>query len=186
MSHSIDSSRITRLHAREVFDSRGKPTVEVEITCASGSTGRAIAPSGASKGQFEAWELRDEDRGRLAGAGVLQAVDGVNSLVAPILIGRDASDQIAIDQSLRELDGTANCSRLGANAMVAVSLATAHAAAAAQGVELVEHLHTLWIATGETETSEVPRVANLIGSETQRRAPPNWETRCCCRCRWST
>jgi len=144
MSSSNQPTRISRLHAREVFDSRGKPTVEVEITCACGLSGRAIAPSGASKGQFEAWELRDGDRERLGGAGVLHAVDRVNTLIAPALIGLDAVNQTAVDQCLRELDGTANCSHLGSNAMVAVSLATAHAAAAGQQIDLVEHLHNLW------------------------------------------
>ncbi|MGE5193112.1 MAG: phosphopyruvate hydratase [Deltaproteobacteria bacterium] len=147
MSISGESARITRVHAREVFDSRGRPTVEVEVTCASGDVGRAIAPSGASKGHFEALELRDGDTTRLGGTGVRRAVENVETLIAATLIGRDAADQAAIDSRLSELDGTANGSRLGANAMVAVSLATAHAAAAAQRLSLVEHLHELWLAT---------------------------------------
>src|SRR6476660_6661790 len=100
MAPSIEASRMTRIHAREVFDSRGNPTVEVEITCAAGRTGRSIAPSGASKGQLEALELRDGDPGRLGGTGVLQAVDRVNALVAPALLGIDALDQSAVDHRL--------------------------------------------------------------------------------------
>ncbi|MBS0265176.1 MAG: phosphopyruvate hydratase [Planctomycetes bacterium] len=138
------ASRITQVHAREVFDSRGRPTVEVEITCTSGHTGRAIAPSGASKGRFEALELRDQTASRLGGAGVRQAVANVDTIMAPALIGLDAAEQDQVDRRLLELDGTANCSRLGANALVAVSLATAHAAAAAQGRLLVEHLYEVW------------------------------------------
>ena len=143
MSASPQPARITRLHAREIFDSRGRPTVEVEVTCASGDTGRAMAPSGASKGRFEALELRDGDPARLDGTGARRAVANVETVIAPALIGNDASDQEAIDSRLCAVDGTANCSRLGANAMVAVSLATAHAAAAAHHVSLVEHLRQL-------------------------------------------
>jgi enolase len=156
MTNSSEPSRITHVHAREVFDSRGKPTVEVELRCSSGTVGRSMAPSGASKGQFEAWELRDGDPQRLGGAGVLRAVQHVNTLVAPALIGRDAADQAGVDHRLQELDGTANCSRLGANALVAVSLATAHAAAAAQEIELVEHLHQLWTIAAKTPAQTFP------------------------------
>src|SRR5262245_19125352 len=151
-----ESTRITRLHAREVFDSRGRPTVEVEVTCASGHLGRAIAPSGASKGRFEALELRDGDARRLSGTGVLRAVENVNTLIARVLTGRNAADQAAIDRCLCELDGTPNCGRLGANATVAVSLAAAYAAAAARGAALVEHLHELWVATAGPVTSGPP------------------------------
>jgi enolase len=145
MAHSPEPSRISHLRAREVFDSRGRPTVEVEVTCGSGKTGRAIAPSGASKGQFEALELRDGDTDRLRGAGVLRVVENVNTSIARALVGIDAADQSAVDARLRELDGQPSFARLGANAAVAVSLATAHAAAAARDVELVEHLHALWL-----------------------------------------
>jgi enolase len=140
-------TQIVRVHAREVFDSRGRPTVEVEIDCACGQTGRAIAPSGASKGQFEALELRDQDRPRLGGSGVRTAVENVETIVAPALTGLNAADQAGIDQRLIEIDGTDNCSSLGANAMVAVSLAAAHAAAAGRQIMLVEHLHDLWLQT---------------------------------------
>jgi enolase len=141
---STAASRIRHVHAREVFDSRGKPTVEVEITCAGGRTASAIVPSGASTGQFEACELRDCDPQRLEGQGVLGAVRNVTEIIAPAVIGMDAADQGAVDQRLCELDGTPNKSRLGANALLGVSLATAHAAAAARELSLVEHLHELW------------------------------------------
>src|SRR5579872_4169584 len=141
---SDHSTRIDCVLAREVFDSRGRPTVEAEVVCGNGSSGRAIAPSGASKGKFEALELRDGDPSRLAGSGVLKAVAGVNLRIQPALISLDAADQAAIDARLRELDGTPNLANLGANGTVAVSLAVAHAAAAARRVSLVEHLHELW------------------------------------------
>lgn len=144
MSSSSNATRISRIHAREVFDSRGKPTVEVEVTCAGGQTGSAIVPSGASTGQFEACELRDGDPKRLNGQGVRRAVQNVIEALGPPLCGMDAADQSAIDLRLCELDGTANKSRLGANALLGVSLATAHAASAACHQPLVEHLHHLW------------------------------------------
>src|SRR5262245_9358788 len=156
MPGASESTRITRLHAREVYDSRGRSTVEVEVTCASGHFGRAIAPSGASKGRFEALELRDGDAGRLSGTGVLRAVENVNTLIAEVLTGRNAADQTAVDRCLCELDGTANSARLGANATVAVSLAAAHAAAAASGLSLVEHLHQLWLAAPSPTAGETP------------------------------
>jgi len=154
------STCISRILAREVFDSRGKPTVEVEVTCAGRQTGRAIAPSGASKGQFEALELRDGDQSRLNGSGVLRAVANVNAVIGPALNGIDAASQSAVDRRLCELDGTVTLSKLGANALVAVSLAAAHAAAAAKGVALVEHLHELWLDTPS------PRVAGIAGAST--------------------
>lgn len=138
---------IQTIHSREVFDSRGKPTVEVEVSCEGGSAGRAIVPSGASTGQFEACELRDGDLQRLDGTGVRRAVGHVLHEIAPALVGRDATDQVSIDRVLRELDGTPNKSRLGANAILGASLAVAHAAAAARGVSLVLHLHELWRGT---------------------------------------
>jgi enolase len=121
-------SLIERVHAREVFDSRGNPTVEAEVTLQSGITGRAMAPSGASTGAHEAHELRDGD-GRFHGKGVLKAVASVNERIAPQLEGMDALDQRAVDQLMIELDGTVNKKELGANAILAVSLATAWAAA---------------------------------------------------------
>jgi len=140
----MSDTEIQRVHAREVFDSRGKPTVEVEITC-KGGTGRAIVPSGASTGKFEALELRDGDRARLDGQGVLTAVDNVIRLLGPAVKGIDAADQSAIDSRICTLDGTQDKSRLGANALLGVSLAAAHAAAAARGIPLVMHLHETWV-----------------------------------------
>jgi len=137
-------SSIERIHAREVFDSRGRPTVEVEVTCRGSGTGRAIVPSGASTGRYEALELRDGDRERLDGRGVRRAVAAVVGEISAALIGFDASDQQSIDRRLCELDGTENKSRLGANALLGVSLAAAHAAANAQSTPLVQHLSHLW------------------------------------------
>jgi enolase len=137
-------SKLVSIHAREVFDSRGLPTVEVEARCAGGAWGRAIVPSGASTGRHEALELRDGDMQRLGGLGVRKTVQNVNDVIAPALVGSDPVDQTRIDDRLIELDGTSNKSRLGANALLGVSLAVAHAAAAAQCVTLVEHLHALW------------------------------------------
>lgn len=135
--------RITQIHAREVFDSRGRPTVEAEVTCAGGRPCRAIAPSGASTGAAEAWELRDGGT-RLSGRGVQRAVENVNTEIARTLVGTAADQQSDIDQQLIELDGTPNKQRLGANAILATSLATAMATADALGQTFVEHLAQLW------------------------------------------
>lgn len=131
---------ISDIYAREVLDSRGNPTVEVEVYLESGALGRAIVPSGASTGAYEAVELRDGDKSRYLGKGVLKAVDNVNEIIAPELIGWDALDQVAIDQKMIELDGTENKGKLGANALLAVSMATARAAAEALGVTLYSYL----------------------------------------------
>jgi len=120
---------IADISAREILDSRGNPTLEVDVLLDSGSVGRAAVPSGASTGQFEAVELRDGDKKRYFGKGVLKAVQNVNDLIAPALLDNDATDQSAIDAELLELDGTANKSHLGANAILGVSLAVAKAAA---------------------------------------------------------
>jgi enolase 1/2/3 len=133
---------IASLIAREILDSRGNPTVEVEVTLASGATGRAAVPSGASTGTREALELRDADRNRYGGKGVLNAVRNVNTEIAAALKGM-AADQQAIDRKMIELDGTPNLGRLGANAILGVSMATAHAAALAAGKPLHAHLATL-------------------------------------------
>ncbi len=146
-------SRIERVHAREVFDSRGKPTVEVEVTCAGARTGRAMVPSGASTGRFEAVELRDLDAKRLDGLGVQQAVRNVRTEIASALLGCDADDQAAIDQRLIELDGTAQKSRLGANAILGTSLAVAAASAEARGLAAVERFHEIWREALSTPTS---------------------------------
>lgn len=125
---------------REVLDSRGNPTVEVEVILADGSIGRAIVPSGASTGAFEAVELRDGDKSRFLGKGVLKAVANVNEIIAPEIIGMDASRQVEIDKVLIELDGTPNKGKLGANAILAVSMAVARAAAESVGLPLYQYL----------------------------------------------
>jgi enolase len=135
---------LTRLKAREVLDSRGRPTVEVEATASTGATGRAIVPSGASTGRHEALELRDTSDRRHGGQGVLRAVRNVENEIAPVVVGRDLEDQDGLDAALVALDGTPNKARLGANAVLGVSLAAAHAAAAARGEELYVHLNRLW------------------------------------------
>src|SRR5207247_9373186 len=114
---------IESIHAREILDSRGNPTVEVEVILADGSVGRAAGPSGASTGAHEAVELRDGDKARYLGRGVLKAVQNVNEVIAPQLLGEDPDEQVAIDQLLIELDGTPNKGKLGANAILGVSLA---------------------------------------------------------------
>lgn len=136
-------TRIVHVHAREVFDSRGRPTVEAEIRCEGGRAVRAIAPSGASTGAAEAWELRDGGT-RLSGLGVRNAVEHVNTILRTALLGQDALDQRGIDRRMCELDGTPNKARLGANAILACSLATAYACADAQERTPVEHLRQLW------------------------------------------
>ncbi|CAM4473125.1 phosphopyruvate hydratase [Paenibacillus tarimensis] len=133
-------SIIVDVYAREVLDSRGNPTVEVEVALESGGKGRAIVPSGASTGAYEAVELRDGDKGRYLGKGVLKAVENVNTLIAPEIIGLDALDQVAIDRKMIELDGTPNKAKLGANAILAVSMAVARAAADALDVPLYTYL----------------------------------------------
>ncbi|MDR2502233.1 MAG: phosphopyruvate hydratase [Oscillospiraceae bacterium] len=131
---------IDNVFAREVLDSRGNPTVEAEVTLADGTVGRAIAPSGASTGRFEAAEKRDGDKSRYLGKGVLSAVESVNTIIADKLVGHNALNQRAIDDMLIALDGTPNKSRLGANAILAVSLATAKAAAASLGLPLYGYI----------------------------------------------
>src|SRR5512141_1557218 len=133
-------SKISSLRAREVLDSRGNPTVEVEATLDDGAFGRAIVPSGASTGVHEALELRDGDKKRFGGKGVLTAVANVNTKIFPALKGADALDQKAIDARLIALDGTPNKSSLGANAILGVSLALAHAAAASRKIPLYRSL----------------------------------------------
>jgi len=133
-------SYIESVFGREVLDSRGNPTVEVEIILGDGAFGRAIVPSGASTGVHEAWEKRDGDKERYGGKGVLEAVDAVNTEIAEAVEGWDAKDQIGIDQLMISLDGTENKSRLGANAILGVSLAVAHAAANSVGLPLYRYL----------------------------------------------
>ena len=134
------NTTITAITAREILDSRGNPTIEVDVRLASGHLGRAAVPSGASTGEHEALELRDGDKKRYLGKGVLNAVANVKSTLAPALTGRDATDQVGIDRAMIALDGTPTKSKLGANAILGVSLATAHAAAAALGQPLYQYL----------------------------------------------
>ncbi len=133
-------SLIENIRGRQIFDSRGNPTVEVDVTLVDGSMGRAAVPSGASTGAHEAWELRDGDKTMYMGKGVLQAVDNINSQIADAMIGADAMDQRGVDQLLREIDGTPNKKNLGANAILGVSLATAKAAAVFTNQPLYRYL----------------------------------------------
>ncbi|MEM6979150.1 MAG: phosphopyruvate hydratase, partial [Planctomycetota bacterium] len=131
---------IEHVHARQILDSRGNPTVECEVTLMDGATGRAAVPSGASTGAHEAWELRDGDKDVFMGKGVTTAVNNVNTKIAEALEGMDGTDQAAIDHEMISLDGTANKKELGANAILGVSLATAHAAAVSTGQPLFRYL----------------------------------------------
>jgi enolase len=133
-------SQIVSVHAREILDSRGNPTIEVEVSTASGYFGRAAVPSGASTGENEALELRDGDKSRYLGKGVLKAVNNVNNVIAEEIIGMDATDQAGIDKKMIELDGTKTKSNLGANAILGVSLAVAKAAAAFHGLPLFRYI----------------------------------------------
>jgi enolase len=131
---------ISELRARQVLDSRGNPTIEVDAELTGGAVGRAIVPSGASTGEHEAWELRDADKERFGGKGVLRAVENVETEIADAVVGMDALEQVAIDQAMIALDGTANKRNLGANAILGVSLAVAHAAAAQLDLPLFRYL----------------------------------------------
>lgn len=136
----MSSTIITSVRGREVIDSRGNPTVEVEVTLQGGATGRAIVPSGASTGEHEAWELRDGAPERYLGKGVTKAVANVNKTIAKGISGMDALDQVAVDRTMRRLDDTENKKKLGANAILGASMATAHAAAAQLGQPLFKYL----------------------------------------------
>jgi enolase len=133
-------SLIENIHGRQIFDSRGNPTVEVEVALIDGSLGRAAVPSGASTGVHEAWELRDDDKKMFLGKGVSKAVENVNTKIARALEGQDALDQMAIDHAMLELDGTSNKKKLGANAVLGVSMATAKAAAVFTNQPLYRYL----------------------------------------------
>src|SRR5437764_263092 len=136
----MPQSTINSIHAREVLDSRGNPTVEVDVGLEGGALGRAIVPSGASTGEHEAWELRDSDEKRYGGKGVKRAVANVNGKIASAIKGMDARDQGKIDNRMIEMDASPNKKNLGANAMLGVSLAVAHAAAAAESKPLFRYL----------------------------------------------
>ena len=165
---NMSDATIEMIRAREVLDSRGDPTVAVDVYLASGAVGTAMVPSGASTGAHEAVELRDGDRKRYGGKGVLKAVGNVDDIIAPELIGEQATDQSAIDSVLRELDGTPDKSRLGANAMLGVSLACARAAAADVGQPLYRYL-----GGPLARTLPVPLMMFIIGiGSTCADAPP--------------
>jgi enolase 1/2/3 len=151
---------ISDVYAREILDSRGNPTIEVEVWTESGGYGRAGIPSGASTGAFEAVELRDGDKSRYLGKGVLTAVDNVNNIIAPELIGRDSLEQVSIDKMLIELDGTPNKAKLGANAILGVSMACARAAAHTLGVPLYQYLGGV-----NAKTLPVPMMNILNGGQ---------------------
>jgi enolase len=153
-------AEISRIRAREILDSRGNPTVEVEVELSDGTIGRAAVPSGASTGKYEALELRDGDTARFKGKGVLTAVNNVNQKIAPTIVGTPATDQTAIDHKLIELDGTPNKSRLGANAVLGVSLAVAHAAANQAHIPLYHYL-----GKAKTYTLPVPLMNILNGGK---------------------
>ena len=157
--------QIVDIHAREILDSRGNPTVEVEVTLASGFVGRAAVPSGASTGENEALELRDGDKERYLGKGVQKAVDNVNKVIAPELVGMDAMEQVAIDKKMIALDGTKTKSKLGANAMLGVSLAVAKAAAMYHDMPLYRYI-------GGTNAKHIPvPMMNIINGGSHSDAP---------------
>ena len=155
---------IAEIKGREVLDSRGNPTVEADVILTSGTVGSACAPSGASTGSREALELRDGDKSRYLGKGVLTAVAGINGAIREALIGKDVTDQRALDQVMLELDGTENKAKLGANAILAVSLAAAKAAAQEKGIELYEHIADINGTAGQY-SMPVPMMNIINGGE---------------------
>ncbi len=157
-------SKIVSIIAREILDSRGNPTVEADVTLADGSFGTAAAPSGASTGSREALELRDGDKSRYLGKGTLKAVAAINETIAPALAGQDALDQRGVDQIMLDLDGTENKEVLGANAILAVSLANAKAAAVSKGIELYAHIAELNGTPGQF-SMPVPMMNIINGGE---------------------
>ena len=162
-------TNIKSILAREILDSRGNPTVEADVILENGTVGRAAVPSGASTGEHEALELRDGDKNRYLGKGVRQAVANINEKILPALKGSDAADQAAIDQAMLDLDGTENKATLGANAVLAVSLASAQAAAAAAGQSLYRHL-------GGAEANVLPvPMANVINGGAHSDAPIDFQ-----------
>lgn len=157
--------QIVDVHAREILDSRGNPTIEVEVTLASGFVGRAAVPSGASTGENEALELRDGDKNRYLGKGVLKAVENVNKVIAPELVGMDALDQVGIDHKMLDMDGTKTKSKLGANAMLGVSLAVAKAASQYHDMPLYRYI-------GGTNAKHLPvPMMNIINGGSHSDAP---------------
>jgi enolase len=156
-------TRIVAVRGRQILDSRGNPTVEADVTIASGHRGRAAVPSGASTGEHEALELRDADKSRYLGKGVLKAVENINSVLGPALVGTDASAQRVLDQKMRDLDGTPNKGKLGANAILAVSMAAARAAAAFTDQPLYKYLARYSTVHDKIMTLPVPMMNILNG-----------------------
>ena len=157
--------QIIDVHAREIIDSRGNPTIECEVTLASGVMGRAAVPSGASTGENEALELRDGDKGRFLGKGVLKAVDNVNNIIAKEIVGMNSTDQVSIDKMMLEIDGTPTKSKLGANSILGVSLAVAKAAAQLHGLSLYRYIGGV-----NAKTLPVPMM-NIINGGSHSDAP---------------
>ncbi len=165
----MSETSITNILAREIIDSRGNPTVEVDVELACGARGRAAVPSGASTGEHEAWELRDKDPKRYGGKGVLKAVSNIEKHILPALLGEEALDQVTVDKTMIALDGTPNKAKLGANAILGVSLATAHAAAAALGQPLFQYL-------GGTNAKVLPvPLANIMNGGAHSDAPIDFQ-----------
>ncbi|MEY2487303.1 MAG: enolase [Verrucomicrobiota bacterium] len=163
------STSILSIRAREILDSRGNPTIEVDVHLEGGALGRAAVPSGASTGEHEAWELRDGDKARYGGKGVLTAAGNVNGAIASAIKGLNARDQAGIDKKLIELDGTRNKSNLGANALLGVSLAVAHAAAAAANMSLYRYL-------GGAEARRLPvPMMNILNAGAHSDAPIDFQ-----------
>jgi len=168
--------KIAKIKGREILDSRGNPTVEVDVTLESGIMGRASVPSGASTGEHEALELRDGDKTRYGGKGVLKAIDNINNIIAPALTGMDSSDQRGIDMAMLALDGTPTKSKLGANAILGVSLAVAKAAANYLDIPLYRYI-------GGTNTYVLPvPMMNIIngGSHSDSRFSGIYDSPCRC------
>src|SRR5580700_3007273 len=163
------ATSISKIGAREILDSRGNPTIEVDVRLEGGAFGRAAVPSGASTGEHEAWELRDGDKKRYGGKGVLKAVSNVNGTIASALKGWDARDQAKIDHRLIELDGTPNKKNLGANALLGVSLAVAHAAAAGKNISLFRYL-----GGAEAKVLPVPMM-NILNAGAHSDAPIDFQ-----------
>ncbi len=163
------ATSISKIRAREILDSRGNPTIEVEVQLEGGALGRAAVPSGASTGEHEAWELRDGDKKRFGGKGVTKAVRNVTDVIAPALTGWDARDQAKIDEKIIALDGTPNKKNLGANALLGVSLATAHAAAASEKLPLFRYL-------GGSEAKVLPvPMMNILNGGAHSDAPIDFQ-----------
>jgi enolase len=160
---------IKTIRAREILDSRGNPTIEVDVRLESGAFGRAAVPSGASTGEHEAWELRDRDKKRYGGKGVTKAVTSVNQTIAPAIAGFDALDQAGLDAKMIEIDGTPNKKNLGANALLGVSLANAHAAAAVSNVSLFRYL-----GGADAKTLPVPMM-NILNGGAHSDAPIDFQ-----------